>query len=579
MELDRRDFLKGAGVVGAAAVGAAGMGSLAFADEAEEAAETTTATLSAETVTNGTWGFEIAPDPISDDEIVATYTADVIVVGAGMAGSCCAVSAAESGLSVILIEAGTSANSRGGSNQAIGSSYQQEMGIDYTPADALEHVKIEQLAGFYSMDKIKWSRWLQNSGESMDWMIEKMTAKGLNVNLEPPYADPDGTLSAPASTHNFWNDEVTLGVFYGAPLCAQAYAETLVDDFGQELHLNTRARQLVREDDNTGRVSAVIATNADGDYVKYEANKAVVLATGDFSKDEDMMAKYAPDVYNALKDQLVFGEENVDWDATMNYTGLFPGDGHKMGLWVGAGWQRVFPNPCAVNGGTGGPSHCVIDNFWGLNLNKNGKRFMNENTNFAFAARSRMNQPEMLSYGIWDINYAYTQDEWETLGGSVGNVTPVSPLTPEEQIAYWDYYVEAGSYFRADTLEELLAQLDGIDVDAALETIERYNAYAEAGYDEEFQVNSDILFPIDTPPFYGSRSKGVTFLCVMGGLRTNEDLQVCDADDNPIEGLYCVGTMIGDFFAGTYNFGLPGQNLGACCLTLPYLLGRDLAEL
>ena len=43
--------------------------------------------------------------------------------------------------------------------------------------------------------------------------------------------------------------------------------------------------------------------------------------------------------------------------------------------------------------------------------------------------------------------------------------------------------------------------------------------------------------------------------------------------------MYCVGTMIGDFFAGTYNFGLPGQNLGACCCTLPYVLGRDLAKL
>ena len=106
-----------------------------------------------------------------------------------------------------------------------------------------------------------------------------------------------------------------------------------------------------------------------------------------------------------------------------------------------------------------------------------------------------------------------------------------------------------------------------------------YNTYAEQGYDEEYQVNPSILFPISTPPFYGAKTTGVTFLTVMGGLRTDANLQICEDDDTPIEGLYCVGTMIGDFFAGTYNFGLPGQNLGACCCTLPYVLGRDLAKL
>ena len=194
--------------------------------------------------------------------------------------------------------------------------------------------------------------------------------------------------------HNFWNDENPLGVFQGAPLCAQAYADTLTQDLGQQIHFQTRGVQLIREDDNTGRVSAVIAKRADGTYAKYEATKAVVLATGDFSKDEDMMAKYAPDIYNSLKDQLTFGEDAVDFDAGMNYSGLMPGDGHKMGLWVGAGWQKVFPNPCAVNGGVPGPSHCVIDNFWGINLNINGKRFQNENTNFAFGARSLLTQPQ-----------------------------------------------------------------------------------------------------------------------------------------------------------------------------------------
>ena len=580
MSMNRRDFLKGAGVIGAA--GALGTMMVGCAptqsNSPEKAGDTTDGALTAESVIDkGTWSFEVAPEPITD--FAETISAEVVVVGSDMAGMCCAVSAAEEGLDVIVVSAGTTAISRGGSNQAIGTKYQKEMGIDYSPKDALEHVKIEQLAGYYCMDKMKWSRWLKHSGESMDWMIEKMTSKGLKVNLEPPYTDPDGTLAAPPSVHNFWNDENPLGVFQGAPLCAKTYADIFENDLGKKIYFKNRAVQLVRDDDNTGRVSAVICRREDGSYAKYEASKAVVLATGDFSKDRDMMAKYAPYAYEMFKDKLEFGDENVDFDAGMNYSGLMPGDGQKMGLWIGAAWQKVYPNPCAINGGVAGPTHAVIDNFWGINLNKNGKRFQNENTNFAFGAMSLLNQPESTGYGIWDSAYATTQEEWETLGCSYGNVTPQKPLTPEELVAGWDANVEEGTYFKADTLEELIDQLDGLDKENALASIERYNAYAEQGYDEEYQVNPDILFPISTPPFYGAKTVGSTFLCVMGGLRTNENLQICEEDDTPIEGLYCVGTMIGDFFAGTYNFGLPGQNLGACCCTLPYLLGKDLAAL
>ncbi len=585
MELNRRDFLRGAGAVGAfGALGAVGAltgcapEAKGTAKEGASGQASSSSALNAEAVAGKQWSFEIPPEPIADSDIAETITAEVVVVGAGMSGMCCATSAAELGADVTVVDAGSKPISRGGSNQAIGTKYQREMGVDYTPRDSLEHVKIEQLAGFYTMDKTKWSRWLQHSGESMDWMIEKMTGQGLKVNLEPPYADPDGTLAAPPSVHNFWNDENPIGVFQGAPLCAQAYADILTKEYGKTIHFKNKAVQLVREDDNTGRVSAVITQREDGTYAKYVGTKAVVLATGDFSKDEDMMAKYAPWAYDLFKEKLVFGEDSVDYDVGMGYSGLMPGWGHKMGLWVGAAWQRVFPNPCAINGGVAGPTHAVIDNFWGLNLNVNGKRFQNENTNFAFGAMSLLHQPETTGFGIWDSAYAHTQEEWETLGCSYGNVTPTKPLTPEQLVASWDANVESGAYFKADTLEELVDQLEGIDKQNALASIERYNAYAAQGYDEEYQVNPSILFPISTPPFYGSKTTGSTFLCVMGGLRTDENLQVCEEDDTPIEGLYCVGTMIGDFFAGTYNFGLPGQNLGACCCTLPYLLGRDLAQ-
>jgi hypothetical protein len=520
----------------------------------------------------------VAPDPIADSAIKQTYSADVIVVGSGVSGLCCAVSAIESGCDVIVISAGSMAVGRGGSNQAIGSKYQAEHGIVDGPQYRRNIFRDEQLAGTMQMNKKLWSRWVMNSHESMDWMIDKMAAKGLSCSLEPAYIDPDGTLTSIAGSHNFWNATTTLGVLLGAPLIAQAYADTFTDDLGGEIHYGTTACQLVRESDNTGRVSACIAQNADGNYERYEAKKAVVLATGDFSKDEEMMKHYSPVMYEHFKDVITFNDP-VNYDVGMNYTGLMPGTGQKMGLWIGAGWQKCYPNPCAINSGATGPTHYVIDQFWGINLDINGKRYQNECTNFAFGALSKLNLPQQTAYSIWDTAYASTQDKWETLGGTIDDVTGVTPLTPDQQIAYWETQVKSGSFFKADTLDKLLDELEGIDKGNALASIERYNKYAKQGYDEEFLVNPDILFPIATPPFYGAKSTGATFLCVMGGLRTDENLQVCEDDDTPIEGLYNVGTMIGDFYANGYNFGLPGQNLGAACGTLPYLLGRDLAAL
>lgn len=224
-------------------------------------------------------------------------------------------------------------------------------------------MKAEQTAGTYLMDKKKWERWINHSGESIDWTIDHMEKQGLKCCLEPGYYDPDGTITVPPASHNFYTDEQPFGALYGAPLEAQAYADIFTGDFGGEIHYKTVAQYLIREDDNTGRVSGVVAQREDGSYVKYVANKAVVLATGDFSKNPDMMAKYSPWAWEHFKDALSFGD--VDYDAELVYSGLMPGDGQKMGLWVGAAWQKTYPVPPMINGGASGPAHGVISNFWG----------------------------------------------------------------------------------------------------------------------------------------------------------------------------------------------------------------------
>lgn len=589
MELNRRDFLKGALATGAIAASGVALGACSPNGEQTStggsSASTSGDVLTADSYAEMQWSFEVPPEPVAEADIVETYTHDIVVVGAGMAGLCTAVSAAEEGADVIVFSASSIPISRGGSNHAIGSKYQIAKGIDYTPETAREIVKAEQTAGTYLMDKKKWERWVNNSAESIDWTIDHMEKKGLKCCLEPGYYDPDGTITVPPASHNFYTDEQPFGALFGAPLEAQAYADIFTDDFGGEIHYKVVGQYLIRENDNTGRVSGVVAQREDGSYVKYVANKAVVLATGDFSKNPDMMAKYSPWAWEQFKDTLSVGD--VNYDTGLAYSGLMPGDGHKMGLWVGAAWQKTYPAAPMINGGASGPAHGVISNFWGLNMDIHGERYQNECTNFAYGAISVLQLPEKTAFAVWDKAYAYTQDEWEQFGTAIDYENGIMPLSPDELIASWDEAVDGSSssigtgsaYYKADTIEELVDQMEGIDKDQALATIKQYSAYAEQGEDEQFHVNPEILYPISEPPFYATKVTGATFLTVCGGLRTNDKMQVCEKDDTPIEGLYNTGIMTGDFYANTYNFVMPGQNLGAVCGTLSYLLGRDLAEL
>lgn len=561
MEVSRRSFLQAAGVGTASAALMAGS---ALADEATTAAADVPS-------------FMIPPEPIPDEQISATYNHDIVVIGTGISGLCCAVSAAEQGADVIVFSAGTMPTGRGGSVHGIGTKYQAEMGIEDSVEARREQVLIDLMANQHKVDIRKWYRWMNNSAESMDWMIDKMAAKGLKCSLEMPYEDPDGVLSCPPASHNFWTDEQNMGVFQGAPLIAQAYADTFTNDLGGQIDYQTEALYLIRDDDNTGRVSAVVAKTADGSYVKYEANTAIVMATGDFSKDLDMIAYYSPETYRDFKDVIT---PEIDYDMQRINSGTMPGTGQKMGLWVGAAWQRVNPTPTMMATPVTGPRLCTASGmFWGINLAKDGRRFHNENTSMGYAGYTMLNIPGQAIYTVWDTDYAYIKDSWEITGCTYGNVNGYVPQTSEELIASWDAAVEKGTMFKADTLEGLLDQLEGIDKETALASIQHYSECAKAGYDDEFHVNPTLLHPIETGPFYGAVSpkSGIRFQGVPGGLLCNEFMQVCEEDNTPIEGLYNVGVMVGDFYCGVYNFAFPGQNLGACCTTFPYLLGRELA--
>jgi succinate dehydrogenase/fumarate reductase flavoprotein subunit len=559
MELNRRTFLKGCTAAGVAALGGAALSGCSPKTSSSESESSSTG-----------YSFETPPEKVSESEIVNTVTDDVIVIGSGVSGLMTAASVLREGGNVTLFSAGTKPVARGGSHCAVNTKCQAEHGYNITPDNIAPTINNEISRQNYLVDSKKWWTWVNNSGEAIDWLSDLMAENGYGTTLELPYTDPNGTFDILPVAHNFYGPDTTNPGGEGVMLVIDVLEQYILDNGGTIMYSH-KAEYL--EQDSSGRVTGVIASNDDG-YVRFNANKAVVMATGDFSTNHEMMEKYCP----AWAD---FVASTTNYDATFQFGGLMPGDGQKMGLWAGAAWQRSNPNAPMI-GWSVFPSPYASINHPGIMLNINGERFINEDTTAILAGYSVAEQPERSVFAVWDSDLAYRFSSWAANGGNVDNVG-VHPSTSEEKAAEFEAGVEDGTYVKGDTIEEVLQQLNeqgGINVEAAAAQIAQYNEYAANGVDEQFHKSTNYLFPIEKGPFYGEYSQvgSKQFLTVLGGLRTSDRCEVCDENDQPIEGLYNVGTMMGDTFSGVYNFCLSGHNLGMTCVTYPYLLGKWLCE-
>ena len=571
----RRDFLKfgAVGAAGAAAVSIAGCapsgGSEAAAKGAEGSAggavDSSSAVLQ---LTDGMpkWSFMIPPEPIAEDKITETVENDIIVVGGGMSGFTTAVAAAEKGAKVTLFSAASAPISRGGSNYAKNSKVMKEMGIE--PFDPVPFYYHEMRAASFAVDQRKWMRGYNESEEAMDWLIDIARENGLEVIMER-----DNTFDlGPNYAHAFSTEGNSAMVSTGQQGAVEAL-ENKAKEYGVEIIYDTKAEQLIREGENSGRVTGVLASKmGDGSYVKFVAKQAVVLATGDFSNDKEMLAAYCPMVLPLVG----YEQQEIDYNTSFNLTGIYGGDGQKMGLWAGAAWQRAYPAAPMMQGAWGG-SHEPCGFHMGLNVNTKTERYQREDISAPYSSNHLLSQPEHVAYGIWTANYPQAildkGHEWYTFGMDYS----LPPLTTKELVPMWEEGVEKGSYFKADTLDDLAKQLN-LDAEKLKAVVKRYNELVEKGVDEDFYKNPDFLVKIDEAgPFYAAQNYAM-FMTVMGGLRTGINMEVCDENDEPIPGLYNVGAMVGDMYANTYNFAIPGNSYGINCLTFGYTLGHDLAS-
>lgn len=569
--LTRRSFITGAGVTVAAVASGALVGCASGSGSSNSTSETTaTADGLTSEITGQKWAFEIAPDSIPDNEIANTVENDVVVIGAGTSGLVTAAHLLEEGIGVTIIAQSPSPVGRGGSIFVMGSKLMDEMGVSIDVPTAYK-----KMMGYHSflIDQDKWWLHANRSREAMDWLIDTMTAgssyggNDLTPVLEAHYEDPEEIMSEYWGTHDFIGGP-------NAPTSTRenpqqdvvenlgAYCESM----GGDPHYSVTAEYLIREDENTGRVTGVVAKEKDGSYTKYIGTKAVVLATGDFGQDVDMVHKYCP-----------------EWVWPIS-GGVYSGAGHKMGLWAGAAWQKTGMSAPMVFNFQYVMICSQVRAFQGLLLNKEGKRFSNEDNVLSHASLAALDQTDMASYAIWDTAYA-ANGPW---GDDFYGGPSVAGENGENLIAAWDNFCATvgekiqmnGAAFtidmyKADSFEELAEKLD-LPAEEVTASVERYNEFCAAESDEDYHKRTSLLMPITTPPYYICRCEP-WFLVATGGLQTNLNMQVLDTEGEVIPGLYGVGTIVGDMYANCYSTHFPGHNLGGNCLTFGYVAAEAIA--
>ncbi|MFN8529814.1 MAG: FAD-dependent oxidoreductase [Anaerolineae bacterium] len=532
----RRTFLKGTGMT----VVAAAAGASLFNPQQASAQESST--------------WDTPPAPIPDSQIVETIDADVVVVGAGFAGTTSACRAAENGARVVVLEKGATWSGRGGGIGVFTSRMMRDAGIELDK-EVLARELIE-MCGNRSKESLVWL-FLNESGNAMDWWLEKADAIGLTGMLwGGVYKGPNYT-EYPCYHMFFGGPASQQGLDPGAELANLMYEESL--RLGATYYFRAPGEQLVKDGD---RVVAVIANTPDG-YKRFNAAKGVVLATGDIGGNPEMCAELAP---------LALRANESDYTPIGQNTG----DGHRMGKWAGGALQDTpFPtmiHPQAYSWFSPGCYPYV---------NVRGERYMNEDSWVQAKSLQCMMQPEHAwAFSVVDSNWPTVLTQSVQTGGGMfwdSFRAYGSDFDPGYFQGLIESYLTAGNWaWRADTLEELAAQI-GVPAETFVETVMRYNELVDGGKDLDYGKRAEQFFAkVEQGPFYAFKF-GPALLTVVGGLEVDTKLRVLDDNHNPVPGLYAIGNVSGSIFGQDYPIQIPGISHGRC-LTWGYLVGSNIME-
>ncbi|MEG0026847.1 MAG: FAD-binding protein [Raoultibacter sp.] len=570
-EVSRRQFLIGAGLagIGAAGAGLAGCSPSGSATQKDSSASKTTSAGSALTGNplgaNAAveWSFTKPPVNIADSEIKSTEDIDVLVVGCGFAGAIASTAAAERGAKVLCIEKESTWSGRGGHITAYGSKIVKQYANEgwFKEADYAHVVRrlIEWATGRVK-EPLMWE-FAKKSGACMDWLVDLVADSGLHPTLWAGYYKGPDYTEEPI-THFFYDDTTDFvyldGVSTGLGMTVLIPAVIKKGEkFGVEYRYDTPCARLLR--DGEGPVTGAII-GKEGSYTKINA-KSVVIASGDYLDDDEMRSRYQPFTWHA--------------DSRLYIPfGISTGDLHKQAMWIGGAMQESEPHCATIHLESGAQSY----NF--LHINAEGKRFMNEDVNTQSKSCVKSYQPEGKAFTIYDANslekFAQSCNE-----GSSGGISSDQqyrrygvPFDMDVELKLREAKIKQGLLFQADTLDDLAKQIN-VPVDSLKATIDRYNELAHKGTDEDFGKRPEIMWPIDTPPFFAGQLVS-TLLAASGGLRQDTKCHVLDEKNKAIENLYVCGAAGGEYFSNDYPTICPGTNHGRC-LTFGRIAGINSA--
>lgn len=522
----------------------------------------------------------VTPDEVKD------Y--DVVVVGAGAAGVPAAGFAAEAGASVALLQKEASVVSQGNCGSAIIKSKSTEAGImkwvHHTNGlnDWRADTRLLKAYADHSEEALMW--YLNRAGLTQETEYGDGTKVDDNAKCSELLNNGKGLfayLSTSQDLTGMWSDRLD-SYYYGDDHCyfmapwigpkpqnvgnvlQEVLDNVAAKNKNLEVFYSTPAVQLVKDGE---KVTGVIAKDADGKYIQFNAAKGVILATGDYMNNDAMVARWCPDIAEFDKKQ---------YHKT--------GDGHVLALSAGAKMEPLGHTKMMHDFDSG---QMYEEPF--LYVNMDGERFTNEYTGFVYmgnvlkyqrtynGANVDANHPDG-SRGwyctIYDSDYVnWPQDEF------VSNMVPPEgmekyiPGAVEDPQGVFPNLIDS---YCCDTLEELAEKLD-IPADALKASVDRYNELCESGTDTDFGKPAKYLHPIKTAPFWGVR-KHIRVSSVDSGVMTNENGQALNANGEVIDGLYCVGNLGGPFYGGAdYPFHQTGLSLGRC-YTFGMLAGKHAAS-
>ena len=544
----RRDFLAGVAVSGAAAglAGLAGTASEARADEQ---------------VVSGTAPAWLGEEPqIDESQIASQEQFDLVVCGAGPAGLLTAALSAEQGLSAVVIDSYETGSTFRSDVSAIDSSLQVEQGVEVDKAAAIHDI-MRYTTG--AADLRLWKIWADESGQAMDWMCSMLGSYDIPVFLESDLGSEDMVF-----------EDWPVGHGFSSTTDATAALLDYVGSLGVEVRFSTPMVRLVHEEG--GPVTGVVAQNADGDYVQLNAAKGVLLATGGYATNDDMLRALVPGpLHQCVKKETTPSQM---------------GDGIKAALWAGAAMDEDGTIMSFERGLVPfGPEFDEPDPdspiWWVgsqpfLRVTLKGERFSDESTPYDFSNYVIRTRHDNTWVQIFDANWQNQVAQFKTVGcsrivdpGTMPGWTPSIPMAANEGMLA--SYLEAGIIQQADSIEEL-AEKCGMDPAVLSGTVSRYNELVEKGVDEDFYKESSRLAPIDTPPFYAARIGGM-LLATLNGLSVNANLEVVNEAGGAIGGLYANGNDCGSCYAHVYPSRFTGLHMGRT-LSFAWHIAHELAE-